>query len=387
MNVHLLKIVTLTFTILFSTAHLIAMPVATAPAQPAPAVPVAAVPVVPVAAVPIAPVASAPAHQEQLKAVAAALHDLEQAKQELTKLLTELDAKLLEARTQAAQATSLRFDLLNKQNEVEAKADFAKIHAANETVKATQQYVQSDFTPNFNKKLTELQVKATQADTTLKVMNTKPVTVPIAAMPPAPTMPAAPVASIPMPIAGQPIQPAQPVTAPAPHGFMNSITSGIASTITSIKGLFGFKHADDTAKKKTVMTLPPEAIPADPAQRAQAATVMVQQMTQQMQTLDATRNTIQQSIASLNQTSQYLETAAKQTPEGTKLFAESKKSHVEKKDPQWKQVTLSVTGKILDGASAVVSNLYGLFDATVGSFFRTFVKDVEKKVASSDVKH
>lgn len=412
MKSHLLKILTLSVSIFSSFTRLAAMPVAgeseqavasqaiapmpiaastptTAPdvqpvATTATPMPIAAPDIQPVAATQssIPPTAATPATpaatQAQLKEVEDALRDLEQTKQTLATLLTELDAKLLEARKQAAEAKTLSFSLLEKQQEQEAKDDFVKIRQANESIKETQKYVQETFTPNFNQKISDLRVKATQADAALKALDTAAAAT--TATQPTPPQPA--VASPAQPLTSTPAkEPTPPTTVRKQEskGLLDSFTSGIASVIKGIKNIFG---GDDTAKKKTVITKPSEQIPADASQRGREAVAMVQQMDQQLQSLDATRGTIQQYLTAINQGTQYIESIAKQTPEGTKLLAKSKKPLVVKKDPKWKSVVLSFTGKILDGIGQLGSNLYELFDATIGSFARNFVKDIKKKISS-----
>ncbi len=382
MNVHVLKIFSITLGILCNLIRLTAMPIATPATQSAMPTSMPTAQQSP-QTVP-APAPATSTDKARLKEVEAALRELEQTKQTLTALLTELDAKLLEARKQAAEAESLKFSLLDKKDEQSAKADFAKVRAASDSVKETQNYVQTVFTKNFNDKISDLRVKATQADAALKMLNTKPAAT-ASAMPSAGASTAMPTATT--------STPEMPTSTPAKEteqkamakkeskGFLDNITSGIASIVKGITGFFG---SNDAGKKKTVTTPQPEPIPADPAQRAQQATLMLQQMGQQIQSLDATRGTIHQYIESINQSSQYIESLAKQTPEGTKLLADSKKPIVIKKDPKWKSAILTGISKILDGIGQLGSNLYELFDGTIGSFSRNLVKDVKKKISSGD---
>lgn len=364
------------------------MPSATPVNQAAPA---AAMPSSPAAATlttsqpPTTPVPAATAPQPslndaQLKELEEALRGLEETKHSLAKLLSELDTKLLDARKQAAEAKTLSFGLLEKEKEAEAKGDFEKIRAASQQVKDTQKFVQNEFTKEFNDKMAAIKVKATQADATLKSINAQKAA---SAKPALPTPAAgAATSNAPAPTlasnndAARPTrQKVQPAT-----GLMDNLTSGIAKAIQGVRGFFG---GEEPVKKKTVNS-PAEPIPADPAIRAQEVTTMIQQMDQGIASLDSTRNTIQQYLASINQSSQYIESLAKQTPEGNNILVQSKKKQAIPSEPAWKQKVLKTTSLILDGIGYLASNLYELFDATVGSFMRNLVKDVKKKIAMQD---
>lgn len=341
------------------------------------------VPQPPTTTAPVAPTPQASINDAQLKELEDALRGLEETKHSLAKLLSELDTKLLDARKQAAEAKTLSFALLEKQKEAEAKSDFEKIRAASQQVKDTQQFVQNEFTKEFNDKMAAIKVKATQADATLKAINAqkaasaKPASaaaIPTAAPTPTPNAPAPTLTGN-----SDAVRPTRQKVQAA-HGLMDNLTSGIAKAIQGIRSFFG---GEEPIKKKTVNT-PAEPIPTDPAIRAQQATSMIQQMDQGIATLDATRNTIQQYLASINQSSQYIESLAKQTPEGNKILVQSKKKQAITSEPAWKQKVLKTTSLILDGIGYLASNLYELFDATVGSFMRNLVKDVKKKIAMQD---
>lgn len=330
--------------------------------------PAATLPLASPAAIPSPVSTPAPAivgNAGQLKELEDALSKIEQTKQNLTKLLQELDEKLLDARKKAAEAKTLNTNLLTKQEETQAKADYEKIREASKSVQATQEFVQSDFSKNFNDKIAEFKVLTTKAENILKNINTQK---------PTPTSPATP-----------PIIPpttTQSATRQEPQsGVWNSITSSIAAVVGSIKNLFG---DNEPPKKKTESVEVTKPIPANPTQRANEASVMVRQMDQYLQSLDATRNTIQQYITTINQNSTYIETLAKQGSETTQLLTSSKKAAVQVVEPTWKKISMRIISKILDGVGYVVSGLYNLIDNTIGKFTRNLIKDVKNKVAANE---
>ena len=351
-----------------------------------PAIPVAAgtQPVQPPQAVPLAQpqqgaqIATTPQINPALfKELDTALQGIEQAKRELSKLLQELDEKLLAARKQAAEAKTLTYNLLNKEQEQEAKGDFEKIRTANKEIQTTQQFMQNEFSKNFNDKVTELRVKATQAEAAIKAIKVQ--------KPAETAKPAAPLA-MPLPNAQPGITAAPTDTTNTPavakSGAFNSMTSGIASMVSGIKNFFG---GNDDAKKKTVTAQQaPEPIPTDATQRSREASTMVQQMDQGLQTIDATRSTIQQYIQTINQSTQYIEGLAKENPDTAKLLAKNKKVPVVVVESKLKQAILLVVGKTLDGIGYVASEFYSLFDNTIGRFTRSLVKDVSAKIAAHD---
>lgn len=391
MNAHVLKTLLSSALGTLILAHTITgMPMAGTPAQPSTSMPTAAPtapttgPQMPAATATAAPI-SAPVQQPaspsttQLKEVQEALSGMEEAKIALSKLLTDLDAKLLDARKQAAEAKTLSFSLLEKQQESEAKADYEKIRAANKIVQEAQQFAQTEFTKGFNDKIAELRVKSAQADAALKAINTQKAALEaskkIATPQPLQTPPAASGAT-----KEESQKPRERVV--ASPGITDSIASGIATVFGSIKGLFGSR--DTGAKKKTVINqnLPPA--PTDPALRAREATAMVQQMDKNLQSLDATRTTIQQHLATINQSSQYIENLAKQSNEGSSLLKQSKKDAIKPVESVWKKTILRYTGKILDGIGLMASNIYELYDATIGTFMRRLIKDVKRKIATQE---
>ena len=111
---------------------------------------------------------------------------------------------------------------------------------------------------------------------------------------------------------------------------------------------------------------------------------MVQQMDQGLQTIDATRSTIQQYIQTINQSTQYIEGLAKENPDTAKLLAKNKKVPVVVVESKLKQAILLAVGKTLDGIGYVASGFYSLFDNTIGRFTRSLVKDVSAKIAAHD---
>ncbi len=363
-------------------------PQAAAQQQTNPLMPQASAPAMPVAAAAqalplaqpqqVAQIAATPQVNPALfKELDTALQGIEQAKRELGKLLQELDEKLLAARKQAAEAKTLTYNLLNKEQEQEAKGDFEKIRNTNKEIQTTQQFVQNEFSKNFNDKVTELRVKATQAEAALKAIKAqKPAE---AAKPPAPP-------AMPLPNTQPGVTAAATATTNTPavaqSGAFDSMTSGIASMVSGIKNFFG---GNDDAKKKTVTAQQaPEPIPTDATQRSREASTMVQQMDQGLQTIDATRSTIQQYIQTINQSTQYIEGLAKENPDTAKLLAKNKKVPVVVVESKLKQAILLVVGKTLDGIGYVASEFYSLFDNTIGRFTRSLVKDVSAKIAAHD---
>lgn len=320
---------------------------------------------------------AAPPSEAQMKEVKDALDGIESTKSALAKLLADLDTKLLDARKQAAEAKSLSFSILEKQQESEAKADYAKISAANKSIQDIQQFAQTEFTKEFNEKITELRVKSTQADSALKAINAQKAAITAAKQLDATKNPQMPST-----------QPAQEITKSkndrekdsAGGGIIDSMSSGIASLFSKVTSFF---DGSDPAKKKTVIDkLPP--MPTDVTQRANQVTAMVQQMDRNLQALDATRSSIQQYITSINQSSQYIETLAKQSEEGSRLLEQSKNNSTKAGQSLWKKTILSLTSKILDGIGYMASGIYDFFDATIGTFTRKLIKDVKRKIATQE---
>jgi hypothetical protein len=345
-------------------------PLPAAPKAPITTTPQPAKPTAPPAIVTAAPVAS-PAPQNNaahFKELEGSLRQIEQTKQSLTTLLKELDDKLLDARKKAAEAKTLNTNLLSKQQESEAKADYEKIRDANKSVQTTQEFVQADFSKNFNDKIAEFRVQTTKAEGILKTINAQK------------TQPTKTLAiTSPLPVAAP--APQAPATAPAPSGFFNAITSGIASVVSGVTNFFS-DH--DAPKKKTEPVVENTPIPANPTQRASEATTMVKQMDQHLQALDATRNTIQQYITTISQNSEYIETLAKQGGETSQLLSASKKATIKVVEPGWKNVSMKIVSKILDGIGFVVAGIYKLYDVTIGSFSRNLIKDVKAKIAANE---
>lgn len=401
------KVLTSSFIGLFFAQYITSMPMAGSPTQSSPSMPSAtqAIPVTQVPAqqqqMPQAPAAnltsavtttpnqptqtqqnSGAAPQQatpsaaQIKEIKEALEGIESAKSALSKLLADLDTKLLDARKQAAEAKSLSFSILEKPQESEAKKDYAKISSANKSVQEVQQFAQTEFTKEFNEKIAELKVKSAQADGALKAINAQKAAITAAKQLAATKMPQIPQT--------EPLQDATKLInekEEASSGVIDSMSSGIASAFGKIKSFF---DGSDTTKKKTVIShnLPP--MPSDPIQRSSQVSAMIQEMDKNLQALDATRSTIQQYIASINQSSQYIETLAKQSEEGSSLLKQTKNNNAKSAQSDWKKTTLYYTSKVLDGIGYIASGIYDFFDATVGTFTRKLIKDVKRKIATQE---
>jgi hypothetical protein len=323
------------------------------------------------------PAASPQVNPALFKELDAALQGIEQAKRELGKLLQDLDGKLLAARKQAAEAKTLTYNLLNKEQEQEAKSDFEKIRNTNREFQATQKFVQNEFSKNFNDKVTELRINATQAEAALKAIKAakpaeaaKPVVQAITPLPN--TQPGNAAAQI----------DATNASAVGPSGGFDLMTSGIASMISGIKNFFGSNNA--AKKKKVAAAQTHEPMPTNATERSREASTMVEQMDKGLQAIDATRTTIQQYIQTINKSTQYIEGLAKENPATAQLLTQSKKAPIQVEESQLKQTILLVVGKTFDGISYMTSGVYSLLDNTIGRFTRTLIKDVDAKIAAQE---
>ncbi|MBM3886868.1 hypothetical protein FJ364_02955 [Candidatus Dependentiae bacterium] len=329
--------------------------------------------------------ATKPSIDPQLfKDLETSLQAIEKLKQEFAKLLQELDAKLLDARKQAAEAKTISYNLLNKTQEQEAKNDYEKIRNTEKEIQQTQQFIHNEFSKNFNDKLAELKVKATQAESTIKLIQAAK-----AAHPTQPTPTASPTSPLPTTTAGQSAnlsQNAQSSTnttqkqtpEATPAGVVDSVTSGVASIVRQFKNFF-MGGTEDDVKKKTIISTEP--IPTNPSQRAQEATMMVQKMEQSLQQIDTSRSSIQQYMQTITQSTQYIDGLANTNLETAKILVNSKKVQTPTIEPKWKQIMLRVVSNTIDAIAIVVTGIYTLLNNTMGNFIRSFIKDVSKKVA------
>lgn len=370
----------------------VALPIAqpTKPTIPTAAPPVATSVTIPVAmpaTKPPTPPAASPAtvtttsqNSSQHLELDSILKQIEITRRELTQLLADLDNKLLDARKKSAEAKMLSTNLLNQGQEETAKNNFDSIKLTSNLVQTTQDFVQKEFSKKFNDKVAEFKVLTNKAENLLTIIN--------AQTPPAatslPTTPALATAALPSPSPQAPQ--ATSTVKKENRSFFDSITSGVASTITWVKRLFS---DDESFKKKSNNSVSTsatnnQATPSSPVAMARDATQLIQTIDSNLAALDLTRNNITQYYSSINQSMEKIETLAKKNTASLKLFEESKKIEEKKQSPFWKIITIKIISKVLDGIEYLASLAYKLFDATIGKFSRMLVKDVNAKIAAEE---
>ena len=293
---------------------------------------------------------------------------MEQEKQDLTKLLQDLDEKLLEARKQAAEAKTVSYALLDKMQETDAQSDFEKIRAANTLVKATQDFVLNEFNKNFNEKISQLRIRANDAETAIKELHAAKNTTP--AIPQVNTNTTAST------------NPAAIDQKSKTIGTLDSVTSGIAYAVNGIKNFFG--DGDEDIKKKTIHAVQSnEPIPTNQADLERQSTAMIAQIDQDLHSIDALRNTIEENLTTMKKSTTYIEDLAKTHTDSAVILAKIQKRNATLNKARWKRVTLHMVSKTLDGIGYIATGVYSLFDATLGSFTRKIIKDVSAKIKNT----
>lgn len=286
----------------------------------------------------------------------ALLKEIEVLKQGLVALLKDFDARLLDSSKKALEAKNLTYALLNESSEAQAKEHYARIQAIDQDVLDMQQFMQNKFSQDYNDKMSMLRVKAAQAETLIKAFNTMQTQSALKAS-----------------INNQMPQQAAPTAKNSNPSLMDKITSLIATGIKKIAG-------NDSSKKKTVIAK--SDIPSDANQRIQEANNSMRIIEQNLQIINTTRADMQKYFIVMKQNTSYIETLVNQSPEGAKMLQECKEAVKPKVEPAWKTNTLMAVGLVLDGVGQAASNIYSLFDATIGSFSRHLIKDVKKKLTA-----
>ena len=164
-------------------------------------------------------------------------------------------------------------------------------------------------------------------------------------------------------------------------GIVDSVTTVIASLVSSIKKVFSSSNEKNVKKKD---------LPLLPAQITQQTPDLASAMSgidQSMQNIDAIQTALIQRIQTVSQETKTMEQLATTMPSAMEAITQAKQqnSSLDVVNGGWKRPILLIIGKVLDGAAYVGKNVYNIFDAFFGSFIRKFIKDIQNKVSLHDI--
>ncbi len=112
-------------------------------------------------------------YKKELEQITESMNEINTHKDELKKLLRELDEKLHDARNKAAEAKKASFGLLQKETEKEAQDELTKVKGLLKTIEDLQKNVQGDFSKKFNDKKSAIKVQISVIEGLLKNLEAK----------------------------------------------------------------------------------------------------------------------------------------------------------------------------------------------------------------------
>lgn len=380
------------------------MPVSGTPVPQVSAAPIT--PPVPAVAAPTAattPTSSDKQQHQSFDKIKAEMQTLHKLKHELRSLLQEFDDKLSSMRNSCAEAKKIGFSLLSVDQEKEAREAYDVIQKALTELQTMQTQTQAQFSRGISEKLGAIRVQISSVKALIQTFEAEKKS---ASLPPASTtMPTAANSTSSIPA----VQTA-PATTTAPaapqatteHAAQSKPRGGVIGTLSTysaavINGARSVYHwfaspSPDASNNVSMGATPqaPRQVPPPPATKAaitQETLRLIDQVNQDVKTVDNSRIMLQHEIDSVLDLFEELSQSVMLNALLAPLMSMAA-SDTPQREPSWKKTVVHIFSRTLDGIIFLCHKVYSLIQTSLsyvfGSTLSSFVRDVKEKISSQN---